>query len=233
LLKLVIGNKNYSSWSLRPWLHLRESGIEFEEVHISLFSDGDWRDELSRYTSAGRVPVLVDGDLHVWDSLAIIGHVLERHGHEEGVVGWPRDAGARAMARSISAEMHSGFLAIRDELPQNLRVRRLLALEDLSDACRSQVARVDEIWTSARERFGHDGPWLFGEMSVADMMYAPVALRFVTYGIGVGAQSQAFVDAVGGLESVRDFVAAARAEPEHLDFIDDLVPTADSPLVAG
>jgi glutathione S-transferase len=233
VLKLVIGNKNYSSWSLRPWLYLRESGIEFEEVHISLFSGGAWRDELSQYTPAGRVPVLVDGDLQVWDSMAIIEHLLERHSSEDGVLGWPEDPVARAMARSISAEMHSGFLAVRDELPQNLRVRLPRGPENLSDACRSQIARIDDIWSTTRARFGHGGPWLFGSMSIPDVVYAPVALRFRSYEIEVSPESRGFGDAVEALESVRDFVSAARAEPEHIDFIDDLVPTSESPLVAG
>lgn len=228
-LKLVIGNKNYSSWSLRPWLHLRESRIPFEEVRIALFRDG-FRDRLRQYTPAGRVPVLVDDDLHVWDSMAIIEHVRERFPE---ALGWPTDATARAMARSISAEMHAGFLAVRDELPQNLRVRRPRQLSSLSEGCRAQIARIDEMWTTARREHGEEGPWLFGEMSIADVVYAPVALRFVTYGIPVGEESQGFVDSVCGLASVQEFVDGARAEPEHLDFIDDLVPTAESPLVPG
>ena len=228
-LKLVIGNKNYSSWSLRPWLHLRESRIPFEEVRIALFREG-FREELRRYTPAGRVPVLIDDDLHVWDSMAIIEHVRERFPE---ALGWPADAAARAMARAISAEMHSGFLAVRDELPQNLRVRRPRALDGLSETCRRQIARIDEMWTAARREHGEEGPWLFGEMSIADVVYAPVALRFVTYGIPVGDESRGFVDSVCALDSVREFVDAARAEPEHLDFIDELVPTAKSPLIPG
>ena len=229
MLQLVIGNNNYSSWSLRAWLYLREAGIAFQEIRISLFSDG-FREELARHTPAGRVPVLIDGDIHVWDSMAIIEHVLAEHG---APLGWPTDARARAMARSICAEMHSGFLAIRDELPQNLRVRRPLAIESLSDGCRAQIARIEEIWTTARRSGDSSGPWLFGEKSIADVVYAPVALRFATYGIEVAAESRGFIDAVEGLASIAEYVAAARAEPEHLDFIDDLVPTADSPLVPG
>ena len=228
-LELVIGNKNYSSWSLRAWLHLRESRIPFRETRIALFQDG-FRETLERYTPAGRVPVLIDGDLPVWDSMAIIEHVRERFPE---ALGWPTDAAARAMARSIAAEMHAGFLAVRDELPQNLRARRPRPLESLSEACRGQIARIDEMWTTARREHGEEGPWLFGEMSIADIVYAPVALRFVTYGIPVGEESRGFVDAVCALDSVREFVDAARAEREHLDFIDDLVPTAGSPLTPG
>lgn len=229
MLKLVIGNKNYSSWSLRAWLHLRESGIDFQEINISLFAEG-FREELARYTSAGRVPVLLDGDVTIWDSMAIIEHVREKHA---GAVDWPEEPAARAMARSISAEMHSGFLAIRDELPQNLRVRKPLASGTLSDACLGQIARVEEIWDVARRQHGAAGPWLFGTFSIADVVYAPVALRFATYGIDVGKESGEYIGRVAGLPSVEEFVAAAKAESEHLDFIDDLVPTSDSPLVPG
>lgn len=229
MLRLVIGNKNYSSWSLRAWLYLRERGVDFEEMRVALFTDG-FREELGRYTSAGRVPVLLDDDVSVWDSMAIIEHVRER---SPEAVGWPEDPAARAMARSIAAEMHSGFLAIRDELPQNLRVRKPLATSALSEACRSQIGRIDEIWSTARRSHGAGGPWLFGEICIADVVYAPVALRFVTYEIPLRGESRGFVGAVESLPSVQEWIAAARAEPEHLDFIDDLVPTADSPLVPG
>jgi glutathione S-transferase len=228
MLRLVIGNKNYSSWSLRAWLHLRESGISFEEIRIALFSPG-FREALARYTAAGRVPVLLDGDLSVWDSLAIALHVHEQHGG----LGFPEEPAARAMALSITAEMHAGFLAIRDELPQNLRARRALSSEVLSAACRAQIARVDTLWSTARRLHGGGGPWLFGELGIADVFYVPVALRFATYEIALGPESRGFVDAVQGLVSVQEFVAAARAETEHLDFIDDLVDRASTPLVPG
>lgn len=229
MLDLIIGNKNYSSWSLRAWLYLRECGIEFREIHISLF-DGEWREQLGRFTPAGRVPVLRDGDLVVWDSMAIIEHVRERF---DGAVGWPEDAEARAMARSVSAEMHSGFLAIRDELPQNLRADRRLDPASLSNACRGQIARVEEIIESARSRHGAGLPWLFGAFSIADVFYAPVALRFATYGIPLGPAGGAFIEAVRGLPSVREFVRAAEEEEASLPFIDELTPTEVSPLTPG
>lgn len=226
---LVIGNKSYSSWSLRAWLYLRESRIPFEEVRIALFTEG-FREEIARYSPAGRVPVLVDGDVHVWDSLAIIEHLRER---TPGALDWPGDPAARAMARSIVCEMHSGFLAIRDELPQNLRVERVLPLERLSEPCRREISRVEEMWATARTRYGGAGPFLFGELSIADVFYAPVALRFASYGIPLGPEARGFVESVQALRSVQDFVAAAREESEHLDFIDDLVPAAESPLSPG
>ncbi len=230
MYKLVIGNKNYSSWSLRAWLYLRQSAIAFEEIRISLFSETEWRDELQRYTPAGRVPVLLDGKHPVWDSHAIIEYLLER---EPQAIGWPADARARAVARSVSAEMHSGFLAIRDELPQNLRARRPRGLSELSAACRSQIARIDEIWTRCLSDFGDGGPWLFGPFSIADVMFAPVALRFVTYAIPVGPEAETFIRSVEALPAVQDWVREAEAEPERLTFIDDLLPADQTPLTPG
>jgi glutathione S-transferase len=209
----VIGNKNYSSWSLRAWLHLRESGIPFEEVPLLLDTEG-FADEVRRYSPAGRVPVLVDGDVTLWDSMAIIEYVLE---HVGGAVGWPADRAADAMARSVAAEMHAGFEALRDELPQNLRAEIPLADADLSDSCRRDIARVESIWATARARYGSAGPWLFGEFSIADVVYAPVALRFATYRIPLGTDAQGFVDQILRLESVQEFVSAARLEPERLE----------------
>ena len=214
-LTLVIGNRNYSSWSLRAWLYLRESGLEFEEVNISLHV-GDWRDDVAKYTSAGRVPVLIDDDITVWDSMAIFAHLLERY---PDAVGWPADPVQRALARSISAEMHSGFLAIRDALPQNIRIRRTAFV---SDVCRAQIDRVQSIWRECRERFGDRGPWLFGELGIADVMFAPVALRFVSYGILVEGRAAEFVDATLALPSVQEWISAAQDEGLALDFVDEL-----------
>jgi glutathione S-transferase len=223
MLELVVGNRNYSSWSLRAWLYLRESGVPFHEIRIPLYSGPDWRDRLARYTPAGRVPVVVDGDLSVWDSLAICEYVRER---ETGAVDWPPDVRARAHARSVAAEMHSGFLGIRAELPQNIRARRKIGLSDLSEGCRAEVARIDQIWRDARERYGSLGPWLFGRFSIADVMYAPVALRFVTYSIPVSSEAQHFVDQVQALDSIREWSLRSAEEPESLQFIDDLVPAS-------
>ena len=137
-LTLVIGNRNYSSWSLRAWLYLRESGLKFEEIFISLHT-GNWREEVSKYSPAGRVPVLIDDGITVWDTMAIMTHLLDRHSE---TIGWPADPSERAFAQSISAEMHSGFLAIRGELPQNIRIRRSATV---SDECRTQIGRVQAI----------------------------------------------------------------------------------------
>ena len=229
MYKLVIANRNYSSWSLRAWLYLTESKLAFEEIRIPLFT-GSWKEEIARFSPGGRVPVLLDDGITVWDSMAIMEYVREQH---PDAVGWPVSDHARAHARSVSAEMHSGFLAVRDELPQNLRARRPLDVSQLSAACRQQVARIDELWTDCRQQYGGAGKWLFGEFSIADVVFAPVALRFVTYSIPFGAQSGEFVDAVSNLASVQSWIEAARAESESLPFIDDLVPAKDSPLTPG
>ena len=229
-VQLVIGNKNYSSWSLRAWLHLRESGVAFEEVRIPLYQ-GDATERIARYSAAGRVPVLLDDDgVVVWDSLAIIEHVRETR---SGAVDWPDGRAARARARSIAAEMHSGFLALREELPFNVRARRPIALDRLSDGARRQVARVLDVWGACRRENAGAGDWLFGPLSIADVVYAPVALRFVTYGIPMPADARSYVDAVTGLASVREWVAAAEREAEALDFIDQLWPAAGTPLSFG
>lgn len=229
MLKLVIGNYNYSSWSLRAWLHLRASDIPFTVERLVLFSD-DWRHEIGRYSPAGRVPVLLDGDLAIWDSLAIIEYVIEKY---PDAVGWPAAREDRARARSICAEMHSGFVAIRNELPQNIRLQTTLDPARLSDACRRQLARIDEIWSDCRSAHATAGPWLFGRLSIADIMFAPVALRLVTYGVPVSARAGEFVTAVREFAPLGEWATAAAAETEEFEFIDELRPISDTPLTPG
>ncbi len=214
-LTLVIGNRNYSSWSLRVWLYLRESGLEFEEVFISLHV-GNWRERVAEYTPAGRVPVLIDDGITVWDTMAIMGYLLDRY---PDAVGWPADPTERALARSISAEMHSGFLAIREELPQNIRIRRPATI---SEACRVQIDRVQEIWSDCRTRCSNPGRWLFGHFGIADVMFVPVALRFVSYEIPVAGRADEFVRATLALPSVQEWVRASQDEGLPLDFVDEL-----------
>lgn len=236
---LVIGNHNYSSWSLRGWLYLRESGIDFELVRLPLFTD-DWQERIGLYSPTRRVPVLLDYGISesgasddavtVWDSLAIMAYLREQ---VPGALGWPAEPAARAEALSIAAEMHSGFLALRDELPQNIRKTRPIPLDAFSEVAQSQIARVIDIWSGCRSRYRDRGPWLFGSMCIADILYAPVALRFVTYGIPLPEAAQEFVDAVVALPSIQEWQALAAAEVETLDFIDDLVPANDSPLTSG
>jgi glutathione S-transferase len=228
-LNLVIGNKNYSSWSLHAWLYLRESRIPFEEIRIPLYT-GDWAQQIARYSPAQRVPVLIDGDLHVWDSIAIFEYI---HEHYPQAVGWPSEVAARTHARCITAEMHAGFLAVREELPLNVRARKRRQLSELSEAAQAQVARIIEMWTSCRRAHRDRGPWLFGQFSIADVMYAPVALRFVTYQLPLTAEAQEFVRRVGELPSIQEWMREAEAEIEVLPFIDEVVPARGTPLSLG
>lgn len=227
-LTLIIGNRNYSSWSLRAWWYMRRSGLSFETVRIPMFTD-EWQQQVARYSPAGRVPVLVHDQQSVWDTWSIFEHLQEHF--PDQALGWPTRQPTRSHARSIAAEMHSGFMAIRENLPQNLRAQRPLGERDMNEATRSQVARVLDIWTECYER--HDGPWLFGDLSIADVMYAPVALRFVTYSVTVPEPASDFVAAVRNDPDIADWTATAEQEAETLPFIDELVPAATSPLTLG
>ena len=180
-LKLVIGNKNYSSWSMRPWLAMRASNIAFDEIFIPLYTDNKAdKERILNFTHSGKVPALIDGDVTVWDSLAIIEYLAERFPEARL---WPEDRAARALARSISAEMHSGFLPLRNECGMNLR--RPIRRGQLSADAHANVARIDQIWNECRARYGKSGPFLFGTFGGADAMFAPVVHRFRTYAIEV------------------------------------------------
>lgn len=213
--KLIIGNKNYSSWSLRAWLFLTESHLPFEEIRLPLFTDA-WQ-QISQYTPAKRVPVLLDGDIAVWDSSAIYGYVRSQH---PTAIGWPTARRAQATARSIAAEMHSGLLGIREQLPQNIRARIPVARNSFASATQQEIQRVEQMWSDAYDTYG--GPWLFGDFSLADIVYAPVALRFVTYQVELIDQAQLFVNAIQALPSIQTWAAAAAAEPEIISAIDAL-----------
>lgn len=223
MLTLVIGNKNYSSWSLRPWIYLKQQGIAFEELRIPLYQ-GDFEAQLARYTPAGKVPVLVDGGTTVWDSLAILEYLAERYPDRRG---WPADAAARAMARSVSAEMHSGFVALRSNLPMN--VRKVLPWRQAGSAdawppeVAEDIARIESSWEACRRRHspgGGSGPFLFGAFSIADAMYAPVVWRFAGYSVPLGAAGRAYVDAMLALPAMREWHAAACAETEVLPHVE-------------
>lgn len=217
--RLVIGNKNYSSWSLRAWLFLTESGLPFEEVRLPLFTE-TWS-QIAQYSPAKRVPVLVDGTIAVWDTSAIYGYVRSQHPQ---AVGWPTDRQAQATARSIAAEMHSGFLGIREQLPQNIRARMPIPRTAFATATQHEINRVEKMWADAYETYG--GPWLFGGFSLADVVYAPVALRFVTYQTQIVAEAQPFVQAVQSLPSIQSWAADSAVETETIDVIDQLYRTA-------
>ncbi|HMK78543.1 MAG TPA: glutathione S-transferase family protein [Xanthobacteraceae bacterium] len=208
-MKLVIGNKNYSSWSLRPWIAMKALGIAFEEILIPFgapIGNPDFKARLAPYTPAGKVPVLVDGDTHVWETLAILEYLAEKF-PERGL--WPANAQARAEARALASEMHVGFSALRGECPMNLR--RPVKARTLSAAAQADVARIEAMWQAARTR--HGGPFLFGGFSGADAMYAPVVTRLNTYGIGVNREARDYMDAVMGLPAFAEWRTAALAEP--------------------
>jgi len=207
MLKLVIGNKNYSSWSMRPWLALRANNVAFEEIFIPLYTDQADKDRILRFSRAGKVPALIDGDITVWDSLAIIEYLAERFPEAKL---WPADRAARAHARSISAEMHSGFMALRNECGMNLH--RPVGAVKLSADAEANVARVQEIWTDCRARHGGDGPFLFGTFTAVDAMYAPVVHRFRTYAIKVSAVVQAYMEAMMALPAFAEWTKAGLAE---------------------
>ena len=188
-VKLVIGNKNYSSWSLRAWLLLAKFELEFEEVQESLKAEG-LTERLKQYSPTGRVPVLIDGDLTVWDTLAIAEYVSERY--LDGT-GWPKDRASRAEARAVCCEMHAGFMGLRSELPMNCRAMRRVEMSALAKA---DIARVDAIWSKCMSRLtvSGKGPWLYGDFSIADCFYAPVVLRFKTYGVSLSEGARRYQD---------------------------------------
>jgi glutathione S-transferase len=209
-MKLIIGNKNYSSWSLRGWLACKQSGLHFEEIIVPLYGD-DWEQEKKQKNdlapSSGKVPVLWDGEAVVWDSLAIIEFLADKVGRDRF---WPKEDDARAMARSIVAEMHSGYLALRRECPMN--IRRRVEDANISEASRADVVRILTLWAEARARFGKGGPFLFGSFCAADIIYAPIVSRFMTYGIPVPGFAVAYMQAVWEHEWLQDWVAAAESE---------------------
>jgi glutathione S-transferase len=204
---LIIGSKNYSSWSLRPWLLLRQFGVDFDEIKLPLDTP-EFYARIRDYSPSGRVPALKHGDIHVWDSLAIAEVINETF---LGGRGWPADATARAFARSISAEMHSGFSALRNEMPMNCR--KHVENHPASEACNEDIARVKSIWRDARSQFGKGGDFLFGTFCIADAMYAPVMFRFLSYGVALDGVARAYVDTLGALPAIGEWLADASSEP--------------------
>lgn len=200
---LVIGNYNYSSWSLRPWVAMKVFGFAFDEKRVPLYGPGA-KEEILRYSPAGKVPVLIDGATTVWDSLAIMEYLAEKNPRV-----WPSDALERARARSISAEMHSGFPNLRTHMSMNVRKR--YPGKGRTPEVLSEIRRIDEIWSQAK------GPFLFGPFSAADAMYAPVVLRFRTYDVKV---AQAYCDAMLALPAMQAWIAAAEREVESIPQFD-------------
>lgn len=204
-LTLVIGTRNYSSWSLRPWMLLRHLGLDFDE-RLFHFDTDEFRREVSALSPTGQVPVLLHGELRVWESLAICEYVSEL---AEGR-GWPVDAAARARARALASEMHAGFGALRSRCPMNARARdrRVPLTPDLE----REVRRIDELWTECLAARRGDGRWLFGDYSVADAMFAPVALRFATYGLPLGQAGSTYLATALADPTLREWIGASRRE---------------------
>lgn len=213
-ITLVIGNKNYSSWSLRPWLAARVAGIPFDEVRIPLYGP-DSAAPLAAWSPSGLVPLLQDGDLKVWDSLAICEYLAEMF-PDRGL--WPADRAARAVARSVSAEMHSGFAALRTSMSMNIR-RRYPGLGRTPE-CLKDIERIFAVWEDCRARFGTGGDFLFGQFTIADAMYAPVVLRFQTYEVELNGAARDYAAAVLALPALQEWVASAEQEVESIPKFD-------------
>lgn len=219
-MQLIIGNKNYSSWSLRPWLLLRHFGVSFEEVGVALFTEG-YQEELAKYSPTLRVPVLIDGSHTIWDSLAICEYLSEKY-LKNGA--FPANVMERALCRSYCSEMHSGFMAIRSEMPMNCRARKKL---QISDAAKAECSRVDQLFAEARAQFASGGEYLFGAFSLADCMFAPVVMRFKTYGIELSEPSQRYMTAMLRNPALLAWVEDAGKEPQSLpdfEFGEDISP---------
>ena len=210
MLKLIIGNRAYSSWSMRGWLACRLSGEEFEELVVPMFG-AEWEKQRGGQEfgpSQGKVPILWDGECVVWDSLAIVEFLADRAGRDKF---WPKDETARGMARSMAAEMHSSFPNLRRDLPMN--VRKTYPPAELSEAVRDEINRILQLWAQARARFGGTGDFLFGDWCAADIMYAPVVTRFITYGVRVPPFAAMYMKAVLSQIDVSDWIDQAQDEP--------------------
>ncbi|TRD11708.1 glutathione S-transferase family protein [Erythrobacter insulae] len=208
-MKLIIGNKNYSSWSLRGWLAMKQSGLHFDEIIVPMAGE-QWdkaKQEGDMQPSHGKVPILWDDETVIWDSLAIMEYLSDKVGRDRF---WPKEDGPRGMARAMVAEMHSSFGSLRGELPMN--VRRRVQLQNVSDAARDDIIRVLQLWAEARSRHGSAGPFLFGTYGAADIFFAPVVSRFITYGIGVPGFAQSYMEAMWEHAWTQEWIAASEEE---------------------
>ena len=221
-MKLILGNKNYSSWSLRGWLALKQSGLSFEEITVPM-GGHEWQEALEDgpIAPSGTVPILWDGDTVIWDSLAILEYCADRVGRDRF---WPKDDTARGMARAMVAEMHSSYAALRRELPMNIR-KRFDGVQ-VSDQCKADIVRILTLWAEARARFGKGGPYLFGTFGAADVFYAPVVSRFRSYGVNVPGFAEAYMRDVWEHAWMQDWIAASEEEEWAIEHY-------DTPEVAG
>lgn len=207
-LTLYLGNKNYSSWSLRPWLVLKRTTVAFDEVVIPLYQPSS-RETVLKYSPSGKLPALRHGDVTIWDSLAICEYLAESFPNFEL---WPKEGAARALARAVSAEMHSGFPALRAQLPMN--IRSSFPGRDVTPEAQTDINRIMAIWRDCRARFGEgQGDFLFGPFSIADAMFAPVVSRFRTYRIDLEREAEAYCDMITALPTMQEWSAAAKNEP--------------------
>ena len=204
MLKLVIGDRNYSTWSLRPWLAIKQAGLPFEEIMIPL-RDSQTKTEILKYSPSGKIPCLIDGQTVVWDSLAICEYLAEKSPSL-----WPGDRKARAEARSIAAEMHSGFPALRQGMPMDILASK--PFDERSAEVMADIARIVAIWEACRARYAKTGPFLFGSLSIADAMFAPVVWRFLTYVVDLPPASKAWVETMTALPAMQEWRAGAQAE---------------------
>lgn len=209
-MKLVLGNKNYSSWSLRPWLLMDAFNLDFQVIDVSLHLEG-LGERLGEFSGTKKVPVLIDEDLTVWDSLAICEYVSENYLNGKG---WPELKEDKAIARAISSEMHSGLFAIRNEMPMNCRARRKITL---SEEAKKEVARIDSIWTSYARETQDGNSRLFGQFTIADCFFAPVAFRFQTYGIKISEKATKYMNGLLNHPSMKKWYAMAEVEEEIIE----------------
>jgi len=206
--RLIIGNKNYSSWSLRPWLVLKEFKIPFQETRIALYEEGS-KQKLLEHTASGKVPAFYHDDYVVWDSLAIC-EVLNDLYPQENL--WPQQPAARALARSLSNEMHSGFSEIRNQLPMNCRTS--ITLPNINAGLQQDINRIREIWSLCREQYQHEGDFLLGRFSICDAMFAPIVLRFNSYGIPVSDIEKQYMENMLALDSMQEWIKDGITETE-------------------
>ncbi len=210
-LKLVIGNKNYSTWSLRPWFFLKQLNIDFEEEMVWLFED-DMVAKLEKYFSNAKVPVLNEGDLNVWDTLAIIEYAADKYPEKNG---WPADLKTRAMARSVAAEMHSSFTDLRNALPMN--IRKHFPNHPITAEVQTDLNRIYALWDYCRENKISDGPWLFGDFSGADAMFAPVIMRIIGYDVKASGFAADYVDYVHNSDTMQEWIEGSKSETQIVE----------------
>ncbi len=222
-VKLIIGNQNYSTWSMRPWLFVKFHGLDIQIEKLPLFTDRA-RQKLDQHSSNGKVPLLLDGDLEIWDTIAILEYLAEKYPQTNG---WPDAIDARAVARAVSAEMHSSFTDLRNEVPMNCR--RFFPGYPISDGVLRDIGRIQEIWNDCRRCYGQDGPWLFGGFSIADAMYAPVVMRFRSVDVDLDSVSRVYCETVNNCPQVKQWIDNGMQEIEiikqdELDWPSETIP---------